>query len=814
MKNKINKLTMALIAASLVGCGSAQNSNQADAVSAVIAPGVPGDKPYWAYSGKTGIGTSYEAYVDGQYSDKAITGPVSKVWFSIAKGMVTETMFGLIHQAQLKDMQFVVTGIDANGNAFSVAESNPSEFEISVDYLHKDAEGRPLSLAYKVLSKDKLGRFELEKHIFTDPDGQSLFVRAQIKTSLDTPVQAYVSANPYINNNGVNDFAKVTEQGLVAYEGDNYLTLQAVGGFEEASVGFTGQSDNFAALMNTQQLEQTYTATGEQSGNVSLLGRLGEVKGSAHFDMVLSFGKSQKASAEQARKTLSKGYQTVLDAYNGKGDAIGWEDYLSSLKPMSRLTQYSADQGKLLHTSAMVLKAQEDKSYAGALIASLSNPWGDTVPAIEGSTGYKAVWVRDFYQVAMAFMAMGDTQTAKTAFEYLEKVQVTDSTPGNNGDTGWFLQKTHVDGELEWVGVQLDQTAMPIMLAWKLHQANVLDDEELSFWYSKMLKPAADFLVHGGTAKILWNDTQITPPATQQERWEEQNGYSPSTTAAVIVGLVTASDIAKRSGDVAAAARYLEVAQQYDKQVEALMFTSEGVLKEQAQSQAADGQYFFRIGQDSNPNSDSKINSNNGREGMNKKAIIDGGFLELVRYGVRSADAPSILATLPEYEDESMVDNLRVKYSFTFEGHNGTYPGYRRYGNDGYGEDEVTGTNYAQGGKNTPGQRGRVWPFFTGERGHYEIASAVQNNHLSKNKVQQIKQTYVKGMELFANEGMMLPEQVWDNVGVNPRGYKFGQGTNSATPLAWTHAEYVKLIRSLADKQVWDHYPIVEQKLN
>eukprot|EP00487_Bulimina_marginata_P011139 TRINITY_DN6544_c0_g1_i1.p1 TRINITY_DN6544_c0_g1~~TRINITY_DN6544_c0_g1_i1.p1 ORF type:complete len:137 (+),score=11.97 TRINITY_DN6544_c0_g1_i1:139-549(+) len=110
----------------------------------------------------------------------------------------------------------------------------------------------------------------------------------------------------------------------------------------------------------------------------------------------------------------------------------------------------------------------------------------------------------------MAFMALGDTATAKTAFEYLEKVQVNSNTPGNNGDTGWFLQKTHVDGELEWVGVQLDQTAMPIMLAWKLHKANVLSDDELKSWYGKMLKPAADFLVMvallkfcGTTRKLL-----------------------------------------------------------------------------------------------------------------------------------------------------------------------------------------------------------------------------------------------------------------------------------------------------------------------
>jgi glucoamylase len=409
----------------------------------------------------------------------------------------------------------------------------------------------------------------------------------------------------------------------------------------------------------------------------------------------------------------------------------------------------------------------------------------------------------------MAFMAMGDNATAKTAFEYLEKVQVNSKTPGNKGDTGWFLQKTHVDGELEWVGVQLDQTAMPIMLAWKLHQADVLTDAELSDWYSRMLKPAADFLVEGGRANILWNDTQITPPATQQERWEEQEGYSPSTTAAVIAGLITAADIAKMAGDEVNAKRYLATAKSYNADIESMMFTTAGNLE----SNATDGEYFIRIGQDKDANSNTKINANNGREGFNKKQILDGGFLELVRYGVRDALSPSIVKTLPEYDDETLIDNLQVKYSFEFTDGSGTFAGYRRYGNDGYGEDEVTGANYAQGGKNSPGQRGRVWPFFTGERGHYEIAAANANNTLDATKQQAIKNSYVKGLEQFANEGMMLPEQVWDGVGVNKAGYTLGEGTNSATPLAWTHAEYVKLVRSLSDKQVWDHYPVITKAL-
>lgn len=795
MKKRCTISALAL-ALQLTGCSQPSVQEQLNA-----APGAPGEKPFWAYSGKTGIGTSYEAYVNGHYQQNDKTHDVSKVWFSIAEGLVTETMFGLIHEAQIRDMQFIVVG-----DNFTVTEKD--DLDVSIDYLHKDAQGRPLSLAYKIISKDLKGRFTLEKHVFTDPNGQTLFIRSALQTELEG-LQLYVNVNPYVNNSGLNDLAYVTKQGLVAHEGDKFLTLQASKPFTEASVGFTGVSDNLEALKSSQKLTKAYRTTGNQSGNVNWLASFGSVKAGEPIDLALSFGNSEQASFAEGEKSMLRGYQAVLDQYNGAGEAIGWEDYLSSLSPLPSMYANTADDGKLLNTSAMVLKAQEDKTYAGALIASLSNPWGDTVSAEEGKTGYKAVWVRDFYQVAMAFMAMGDSQTALTAFEYLQKVQVTEKTPGNQGDTGWFLQKTHVDGELEWVAVQLDQTAMPIMLAWKLWQAGVLSDEKLEYWYFNMLKPAADFLVNGGKAKILWNDTQITPPMTQQERWEEQNGYSPSTTAAIIAGLVTAADIARKVNDIESATKYHMTAKQYDRDVETFMFTTKGNLD----SEQSDGQYFIRIGQDQDPNSATTLNANNGRPGMDKKQIIDGGFLELVRYGVRKADAPSIIASLPEYDDETLEDNLRVRYSFQFDGVDGSFPGYRRYGNDGYGEDVVNGANYAASGQNSDSQRGRVWPFFTGERGHYELAVQSQMGQVSDEKLTTLKNTYVKGMELFANEGMMLPEQVWDNVGVNSQNYQFGEGTNSATPLAWTHAEYVKLVRSLNDKQVWDYYPVVEQTL-
>jgi len=112
----------------------------------------------------------------------------------------------------------------------------------------------------------------------------------------------------------------------------------------------------------------------------------------------------------------------------------------------------------------------------------------------------------------------------------------------------------------------------------------------------------------------------------------------------------------------------------------------------------------------------------------------------------------------------------------------------------------------------TPGQRGRLWPIFTGERGHYELARALQGG-ASEAEIRAIRETYVAGMEAMSNDGYLLSEQIWDGVG-DPTAHRYqpGQGTNSATPLAWSHAEYLKLLRSLADRAVWDRYaPVAER---
>lgn len=762
---------------------------------ASIAPPGPQVATSWSNAAKTGAGASYEAYVDGRYADGGPTGAVSRVWFSISDGVLSETMYGLIHEAQIKQLRFAVqtpTGLAIEG----------TDTTARTEYLHVDAAGRPLSTAYKITTRDRQGRFEIEKRIFTDPDQQSLVLRVTVR-ALDGAVRPFLLLEPHMANTGGGDSGEALPDRLTAHEGDVYLTLKPSVAFDQASVGFLGRSDGLTDLRDGR-MDWSYRGLGDRRGAIMLTGALPAVRsGEATYDFAIGFGSSAEASENAAAGTLMTGYREVLARFNGEGERVGWEDFLNGLTELPRLREVSTDGGRLLQASALMLKVQEDRTYAGALIASLSNPWGDTVSADEPSTGYKAVWPRDFYQCAMALAALGDRETPMAAFRYLPRVQVGPSTPGNKGVGGWFLQKSEVDGTPEWVGVQLDQTAMPIMLGWKLWRLGWLPEADLAAAYKGMIKPAADFLVEGGLVDLGWNHERITPPFTQQERWEEQAGFSPSTTAATITGLISAAEIADHVGDTASAARYRAAADDYSARIEARMFTTRGAL--------GDGRYYLRITADEDPNNGGVIESRNAQPALREDQVLDAGFLELVRYGVRRADDAYIQDSLAELDGMDHADPYRVRYSLAAAGSQAV--GWRRYGGDGYGEDTVSGLGYGAGGQMRAGQRGRVWPLLTGERGHFELALAIGRGRSGPAAIDPIRNRYVRAMELFANDGLLLAEQVWDGVGpANPRGYAPGQGTGSATPLAWSHAEYVKLVRSLADGAVWDFYPPVARR--
>ena len=775
---------LASLGAALCACETQQPDPRLD-----VAPGAPGDLPTWSNAQKTGIGTAYEAYdADGQFSDVSPTAPISKVWFSLGQDRITEVMWGLIHEAQIREIRFALV---ANGR-----EIDP--IKTTVEPVRSDEAPAGIDAPLHVIKHDfgpELGALKIVT--FTDPDTQTLVANVTLLSERDD-LRVFAYVDPSLGNSGVGDRAWIEGDAIYAQTDEVALAISTASGARGIrGVEFVGGSNGLPGLLRGE----VYSTTGDVTGNVAAWAELplaGAVKSST---LLVGFGETVSDAEAALKSSQSRAAGEILQDYR-----MGWQTYLGTLGALPTLAEASTDGGELAYMSAINLKIMEDKTHAGALIASLSNPWGETAPAVDPQTGYKAVWPRDFFQVASAFVAMGDPETALASYRYLPTVQVTDETPGNAGVTGWFLQKTHVDGTLEWVAIQQDQTAMPIMLGWQLWQQGVLSDEEIAESYATMLKPAADFLVEGGRPNLLWNtEFEASLGYTQQERWEEQEGYSPSTVAAVIAGLVTAADLAERFGSASDAKRYLEAADMLEAELEAWMFTTNGAL--------GDGNYFIRITRNQDPNDKVLLGDNNGRPGLAEDMILDGGFLELVRYGVRAWNAPSIVETLEEF-DAPHEDNLRVRYEFG-EGR----VGWRRYGNDGYGEDGDGGTNYHEiDGGNTPGQRGRVWPFFSGERGHYIIdyinylETIMGDQHPELRAAQGELEALVESLESFANSGLSLPEQVWDGVGDNPFGYEFGEGTNSATPLAWTHAEYIKLLRSKADGEVWDRYEIVEDR--
>lgn len=293
----------------------------------------------------------------------------------------------------------------------------------------------------------------------------------------------------------------------------------------------------------------------------------------------------------------------------------------------------------------------------------------------------------------MALLSLGDLETPLVAFKFLEKIQVKPGSSGNSGIAGWFLQKTSVDGNPEWVNVQMDQTAMPIMLAWKLWKAGLITNSQIQVWYNKMLKPAAEFLANGGNVNFGANGQAavyyVYPPETRQERWEEEEKLSPSTNAAIITGLIAAADIARHIGgaEIGVAEHYEKRADGFVAKLKSTMFTSTGPL--------GNGHYYMRINDNENPDDGHAISINNGGPTKDERRVVDGGFLELVRYGVRPANDPAIVDSLAELDDMTQSHEGRVKYEFNVGGH--VYPAWRRYSYDHYGERKSDGSNYMGG---------------------------------------------------------------------------------------------------------------------
>ncbi len=663
------------------------------------APGGPGELPTWTSAAKEGIGTALSAR--------------SKVWFTLQGGILTEVYYPRLDQADARGLEFAVVG---GGRVW--IESR--------DLRHAVERVDDRALLYSQVSADPAGRFRIAKTYATDPDRDALLI--DVTFAAPRGYELYVLYRPALRNEGYGNTGWTEGGALLARRADATSALVAGGGFAETSNGFSGVNDGCTDLLLHRRLTWRYGRA--DSGNIVQVARLPRP---ARFTLALGFGATAEAALAAARGSLARGFVAVRAAY-----ARGWSEYLAGLRRVAPAYQREFD------LAAMVVRAHEDKTHPGAIIASMSIPWGYSVPADSANVGgYHLVWSRDLYEAVTGLMLAGDSATARRSLRYLFEVQ--------QRPDGSFPQNSWLDGRPQWPGQQLDETAYPIVLAWQLGAV------DSATWVGH-IRPAAEFLVARG-------------PATGQERWEEESGYSPSTIAAEIAGLVCASAIARAHGAAADAERYLATADDWAAHLDAWLVTTTGHLTSGGHG------YFIRIGFDRDPNLGRPRELKNGAGTFDERDIVDQGFLELVRLGIRPAADTTIAHSV------AVVDStIRV------ETPNG--PAFYRYNHDGYGETFFGGPWQGKG-------TGRLWTALAGERGEYEVARGGDPG------------PYLRALLRFANAGGMIPEQVWDRAEPSRGGFVFGAGTGSATPLVWSMAQLLRLVVDAQEGRIVEQPSVV-----
>ena len=672
------------------------------------APGAPGASTTWRTGDKDGVGTALSRD--------------SKVWYTLTEGTLSEVYYPAADTANLRDLAFVVT----DGSTFTQQETDGTTRSVEL--------ADPESLTYRQVTTDDDGRWRLTKTYVTDPERSTVRVDVDFQTLTGGPLSLYVVDDMSLANNARDDSGHTAEvDGAPALvSSDTHVdgkpvssALVASPGFSQVSSGYLGDadtgSDGWAQLGRDHALT-TYDAAGP--GNIVQTGRIPtDDGGDAHVDLALAFGADEQEALGTARTSLASPFTEVRAAYQS-----GWHDYLAGLKPVP--AELTGDLRTQYDVALMTVRSHEDKTHPGAFIASLTLPWGQRVNADQGGGGYHFVWARDLYEQVSSLLAAGDRGAAERAVTWLFEQQ--------QRPDGHFPQTSHVDGTPDQQAVQLDETAFPIILAW---QVSRFDGD----FYRQQVKPAADYLVAAG-------------PKTPQERWEETGGYSPSTLASQIAGLTAAADIARRNGDDASAAVYQATADQWQRRIERWLFTTTGPV--------GDGHYYMRIDADEDPNDADTRDFGNGAGVHDERSVLDQGFLELVRLGVKSPEDRYVADSLADTDASisQMTPNGRMWHRYTY---------------DGYGE-KADGSPWDGTGV------GRLWPLLGGERGEYEVANG--RDGLS----------YLTTMARAANEGFMIPEQVWDQPEPTSYGHVFGDGTGSAGPLAWAMAQYVRLARAIA----------------
>ncbi len=688
------------------------------------APGWPGIAPRWTSSAKTGIGSALNLH--------------SRVWFTLSHGILNEIYFPRLDQACIRDFGLLVT----NGKDFFSEEKRHCTFEnLAIE---------PGVPAYELTNTSITGEYRIEKEVLTDPWRNVVlqkirFVPIKGKLSdyrLYALLASHLANMGYENTGWVGDY-KGTPM-LFAERDSCALALACSAPMPKRSVGFAGTSDGWQDL--SQHFQMTWEYDRAENGNVALTAEIDLVACGGVFILALGFGGIWSEAGQHALSSMLTDYEITRKDY-----VFQWQHWQKSFQKLDAKPR----EKDLYRVSMAVLRCHESKDFLGGIIASLSIPWGFN-KGDEDLGGYHIVWPRDLVENAGGLLAAGAHQDALRVLHYLEVTQEAD---------GHWAQNMWLDGRPYWSGSQMDETAFPVLLVDALRREAPRCFGDASRWWP-MVRKAAEFIVACG-------------PVTQQDRWEEDGGYSPFTLAAEVSALLVAADLADSVGRSDAAEFLREMADTWNDNIERWTYA---VNSDLARAVGVEG-YYVRITPEDGDGVASPLQGfvpiKNRPYGPHARPVevVSPDALALVRFGLRAPDDPRILNTV------KVIDHvLRINLP------NG--PGWYRYNGDGYGEHE-DGSPFDGTGI------GRPWPLLAGERAHYELAAGRPAN----------AEALLGVLENSTGTSRLIPEQVWDAADIPERELFAGKCTGSACPLVWAHAEYIKLRRSLLDGKIFDQPP-------
>jgi glucoamylase len=661
----------------------------------------------------------------------------SRLWFTVSHGIINEIYYPNIDRADTRDFELLVT----DGSNFFSEEKRDTEHKIE-----PLAQGVP---GYRLTNTCKRNRYRIVKTVVIDSLREVLLQRIKFEPLQGSlkDYRLYALLAPHVDDQGqgndgwLGDYKSIPM--LFAQRDDIVLALACSAPFLGRSCGYVGRSDGWSDISKHKRMTWFYPRAVD--GNIALTAEIDLQGCGGDFCLALGFGETPPEAGQRARATLLEKPDCVVKRY-----VDGWQDVQNSCLDLGGVQQNGFDPYRV---SIAVLRTHESKRFPGGMIASLSIPWG----ASKGDhdvAGYHVVWPRDLVQAAGGLLAAGDPGSARRTLFYLMSTQDAD---------GHWPQNMWLDGTPYWNGIQMDGTGFVILLADLLRRAGELSG--LDPWPT--VRAAAEFLVKHG-------------PESEQDRWEENAGYSTYTMAVEIAALLAAADFADEAKESKLAGYLRQTADIWNSNIDQWAYATGTEL---AHRVGVDG-YYVRMAPPEILKTGSVLdvslkikNQPADKATLPASAVVSPDALALVRYGLRAADDPRIVNTI------KVIDAvLKAEVS--------TGPVWHRYTMDGYGETSDGGPFRQEG-------IGRGWPLLGGERAHYELARG------NRDEARRLLGVMAKQ----TSPGGLIPEQVWDAPDIPQRELFNGHPSGSGMPLVWAHAEYVKLARSLRDERVFDTPP-------